>query len=89
MNVVHVNNAVVREHLENFTALYCFPHIIVFVLDGSTRWVTSIESVQDAKLNTTKADLRQYLADNGLNVNLSTAREVLETYGTLIEYTPA
>lgn len=88
MNVVHVNNAVVRGHLEKFTMQYCFPHIIVFVRDSSTRWVTSIESVQDAKLNTTKADLRQYLVDNGLNVNLSTVREILETYGAIIEYTP-
>lgn len=87
MNVVHVNNAVVRGHIENFTMQYCFPHIIVFVRDGSTRWVTSIESVQDAKSNITKADLRQYLVDNGLNVNLSTVREVLETYGAIIEYT--
>ncbi len=88
MNVVHVNNAVVRGHLENFTEQYCFPHIIHFVQDGSSRWVTSIEAVQDAKLNTTKADLRQYLVDNGLNVNLSTVREVLETYGSVNQHTP-
>lgn len=88
MNVVHVNNATVRGHLENFTQQYCFPHVIKFVRDGSGKWVTSIESVQDAKLNTTKADLRQYLIDNGLNVNLRTVREVLETHGTIIEYTP-
>jgi len=58
--------------------------------DGSSAWVVPMEVLQNAYYQTSKADLKQYLADKGINLphGVNTFKEVLENYGTIITYTP-
>lgn len=90
MSVIKVSNSVVRTHIENFTLQYCKPHMVYFIQDGNGDWVTSIESLQNAWIEGSKQDLKQYLSDNGLNIpnGLRTVKDVLNNYGEVITYVP-
>lgn len=84
--VVAVANATVRGHLENFTEQYTFPDVIKFVQDGSGNWVTSVENFQNLRYTGIRDDLRQYLADNGVQTTVRSLKEALEKWGVIIDY---
>ena len=89
MNVIRVNNATVRGHIEAYTLQYCFPSTVKFI-DTPSGFITSIESLQNAKLNGSRKSLKQYIIDNGITVpdGINNFRDILEKYGTIIDYTP-
>lgn len=86
MKVVRVDNATVRGHIENFTAQYTFPNAIVFVQDGSGNWVTSVENFLNLPYMELRDDLKQYLADNGIQTNVRSLKAALTKWGVIIDY---
>jgi len=85
IRVVRVNNATVRTLIEQFTELHTKPDAIKFININSS-WVTSIENFQNARYIGIREDFKQFLIDNGINTNISSLKEALETYGNLILY---
>jgi peroxiredoxin len=88
MNVLKVNNANVRMHLENFSKQYTFPDEIKFVQDGNGDWITSIENLQNIRYKGIRADFKEYLAANGIVVNVNSLKEALERWGDIIVHVP-
>lgn len=86
--VLRVNNAAVRNHIENFTQQYTFPDVIKFVQDGAGNWVTSIENLENLRYKGIRSDIKEYLQAQGINNNFRSLREVLENYGVEIDYIP-
>jgi hypothetical protein len=84
--VVTVADAIVRWHIENFTAQYTFPDVIKFVQDGLGNWVTSVENFQGVRYVTVREDLKQYFLDNGITTDVRSLKEALEKWGLIIDY---
>lgn len=88
MTVIKVTNATVRGHIENFTNQYTFPHVIKFIRDGSSSWVTSLENFENIRYTGIRSDLKEYFATNGIQTNVRSLKEALEQWGELIQHTP-
>lgn len=86
MAVLKCTNATVRTLINEFTKQYTFPHVIEFIQDGNGDWITSLENLQNVRLIADKANLKQFLSDNGVNVNVKNLKEVLENYCTVVPY---
>lgn len=84
--VVRVNNAIVRGHIENFTRQYTFPDAIKFVQDGNGNWVTSVENFLNLKYSGVRQDLKEYFIANGIQTNVRSLKEALENWGVVIEH---
>lgn len=86
MKVIRINNATVRRLRKDFTLQYTLPDTIDFVPDGNSAWITSVENLQNVRYKGIRQDFRQFLIDNGIQTNITSLKEALETYGTLIDY---
>lgn len=51
MAVLRVSNSGQRTAIENYTLNQTFPDIIIFLQDGNGDWITSTETLSDAKYN--------------------------------------
>ena len=88
MKVIKVTNQKVRRLIEEFTAQYTHPDVIVFVLDGAGNFITSAECLEDIRYKGIREDLRTFLRDNGINTNVRSIKEALQNYGQVIDYVP-
>ena len=84
--VLKCTNAKVRGLIEQFSLENTFPNVIRFEQDGNSDWITSVENLQNAKLIADKENLKQFLLDNGINVNVKNLKEVLQNYCTVVPY---
>jgi len=76
----------VRSLITQFTTEYTKPHVIGWVQDGNGNWVTSIENLQNLKYKGIRQDLKEFLIANGIQTNITSLKEALETYGEIIPY---
>jgi hypothetical protein len=88
MKVIKVTNAKIRRLIEEFTAQYTRPDVIIFVNDGAGNFITSVESLEDLRYKVSREDLRTFLRANGINTNIRSIREALQTYGEVIDFIP-
>lgn len=88
MSVIRVNNATVRRLIEEFTDQYTKPDAIRFVQDGNGDWITSTENIQNIRYVGIRQDLKQFLIANGVQTNITSLKEALQTYGAVVEYVP-
>jgi len=84
--VIRVNNATARRLIEEFTEQHTKPDVIKFVQDGNGAWITSVENFQNVRYVGIRQDFRQFLIANGINTTITSLKEALQTYGTVIDY---
>lgn len=88
MKVIRVNNATARALIEEFTNTYTKPDVIKFVQDGAGNWVTSVECLQAVRFSADRQDVKTFLESRGINNNHKSLKDVLQQYGTQIDYVP-
>ena len=86
MKVVKISNAKVRGLIEQFTAQYTKPDLIIFIKDGNGDFITSVENAQTLRYKTNRETFKKFINDNGIVTNLKNIKDVLAQYGEIIDY---
>jgi len=86
MKVLKVTNAKVRRLIEQFTNEKTFPDVIAFTKDGNSDWIVSKSVLTGIRYTGIRSDLKQFLADNGVNANVTSLKAALQKYATEINY---
>lgn len=53
---------------------------------GNGDWITSVENFLNLPYKEIRADLKQYLLDNGIVTDVDSLKKALEKWGTVIDY---
>jgi hypothetical protein len=91
-SVLMVSNATVRNLIQQFTAQYTFPDIIVFVQDGNNNWIVGRQNLINLKYVATRSELKAFLTANGITQQqaqgINSLKDAFNKWAVKIAYVP-